>query len=209
MSKIIKGDFPKKTKATKSAAIRKVSGTVYQLKITLLHCRPPIWRRILVPDHLTLEQLHDVIQLCMGWTDTHLHQFIIGKQFYGPPEDDDGWGDSNTLDERRYKLCDLEREPLKGFKYEYDFGDGWLHEIKAEKVVPAEEKPLRHPVLLAGKRACPPEDVGGPYGYMDFLEVVKDPDHEDHEAMLEWCGGDFDPEFFDPAEINTILKKIK
>jgi hypothetical protein len=181
----------------------------YQLKVTLSHCRPPIWRRILVPGHLSLFKLHDVLQLCMGWTDTHLHQFTIGKRFYGDPANDEGWGMSKILDERRHKLGYLELETGSGFSYEYDFGDGWEHKIKVEKIVPPEKNPPRHPVLLDGKRACPPEDVGGPYGYMEFLEAIADPEHEEHEAMQEWLGGDFDPDYFDPAEINDILKKIK
>ena len=162
-----------------------------------------------MPARFSLAKLHEVIQLCMGWTDTHLHQFAIGRRHFGPRDFDDGWDDFRTLDETRYKLGDLEGEIGKGFTYEYDFGDGWLHKIAVEKIVPAEEKPPGHPVLLGGKRACPPEDVGGPYGYMDFLEAINDPEHEEHEALREWLGGDFDPDYFAMTEINKILRKIK
>jgi hypothetical protein len=208
MAKIIKGDFPARTKK-KPAAKRCTPDAAYQLKVILSHCKPPIWRRILVPSRLTLAELHEVIQLCMGWTDTHLHQFEIGKRYFGPQNFDNGWDDFQTLDEHRHKLGELESEIKKGFTYEYDFGDGWLHKIAVEKIVPPEENPPRYPVLLGGKRACPPEDVGGPYGYKDFLEAINDPDHEEHEALQEWLGEGFDPDFFEMTEINTILSKMK
>ena len=209
MAEIIKGSFPKPRKPRVTACKPATPVAAYQLKVTLSHCKPPIWRRVLVPAHFSLAKLHDVLQVCMGWTDTHLHQFVIGKAYYGRPDFDDGWGDTKTLDERRHKLGDLGLAVGSNFSYEYDFGDGWEHKIKVEKIVAPIENPPKHPVLLAGKGACPPEDVGGPYGYMDFLEAIGDPEHEEHESMLEWLGGEFDPEFFDLDEINGILKKMK
>ncbi|NTW88313.1 MAG: plasmid pRiA4b ORF-3 family protein [Desulfobulbaceae bacterium] len=209
MAEIIEGKFPKTRKPISNASKPGTPGAVYQLKVTLKHCKPPIWRRVLVPGHLSLAKLHDVLQISLGWTDTHLHQFTIGKNHYGDPSTDEGWGLSKILDERRHKLCDLESAIAKGFTYEYDFGDGWEHQIKVEKIVPPEENPPRHPLLLGGKRACPPEDVGGPYGYQEFLEAIADPEHEEHEAIQEWLDDDFDPDFFDLTEINELLRKIK
>lgn len=209
MAVITKGKSPKPRKPGSTTTKPATPMAAYQFKVTLSHCKPPIWRRILVPGHLSLFKLHDVLQICLGWTDSHLHQFIIGKNYYVNPDFVEDLGLAKILDERRHKLGALGLGIGSSFSYEYDFGDGWEHKIKVEKIVPPIENPPRHPLLLAGKRACPPEDVGGPYGYMEFLKANADPDHEEHEAMQEWLGGDFDPEFFDPAGINEILRNIK
>jgi len=209
MAEIIKGNFPRHRKPRATTTTTASSEVALQFKVTLSHCKPPIWRRILVPGHLSLAKFHDVLQICLGWTDSHLHQFVIGKSTYGRPDYDEGWGIEKILDERRYKLGALGLEVGESFSYEYDFGDSWVHKIKVEKIVPPEENPPRQPVLLAGKRACPPEDVGGPYGFVDFLNTIADPDHEDHEAMLEWLGGEYNPEFLDFDGVNRFLKKIK
>jgi hypothetical protein len=202
MAKVIKGNFSTKQKKTPP--------TAYQLKISLLYSEPLIWRRVQVPGSMTLSRLHDVIQLCMGWTDSHLHQFMIGNNFYGPVDLDGNLSEIKILDETRFKLCDLEGDMRLRFMYEYDFGDGWMHEIKIEKVIAPDEKSPKHPVLLAGKRACPPEDIGGPPGYENFLAAISDPENEEHEEMRDWYGSDdFDPEYFEMVEINKILKKMK
>lgn len=209
MAEIIEGKSPKPRKPRVAATKPVIPEAAYQLKVTLSHCKPPIWRRILVPGHLSLAKLHDVLQICLGWTDSHLHQFIIDKTYYGRPDFVEDWGLARILDERRHRLGSLGLETGSGFSYEYDFGDSWDHKIKVEKIVPTEENPPKHPVLLGGKRACPPEDVGGPYGYQGFLEIIADPEHEEHEETLEWLGSGFDPDFFDLARINKILMKIK
>lgn len=210
MAKIIQGNFQTKKKKPARKALLKNPGAAYQLKISLLYSKPLIWRRLLVPAAMKLSRLHQVIQLCMGWTDTHLHRFVIGNNFYGPPDPDDDWREIKTLNEKQFKLCDLEGYIRKRCMYEYDFGDSWQHKIKIEKVVPAGENPPHHPVLVAGKRACPPEDIGGIPGYEDFLEALSDPQHEEREEMLQWYGSDhFDPEYFEMEEINRILKKMK
>ena len=189
---------------------KKTPAAAYQLKISLLYCAPLIWRRIQVPGSMTLSRFHDVIQLCMGWTDTHLHQFMIGRNLYGPTDLDDDWSEVKSLDESAFRLCDLEAEMRKRCIYEYDLGDGWQHEIEIEKVISPAEKSSEYPVLLAGVRACPPEDIGGVPGYENFLEVMNDPQSEDYAEMLRWYGSEtFDPDFFEMAEINKILKKIK
>ena len=209
MAKIIKVKFPAQKKKVLPLK-EKSPAAAYQLKISLLHSKPLIWRRIQVPATMKLSRLHEVIQLCMGWTDSHLHRFVIGNQYYGPKDLDDDWSEVKALDEYRFKLCDLKEDMRKRCMYEYDFGDGWQHKIGLEKVVPPDEEPSAHPVLLAGKRACPPEDIGGIPGYEDFLEAVSDPENEEHEEMLEWYGSDhFDPDYFALDEINTVLKKMQ
>lgn len=178
--------------------------SVYQIKVTLIGSKPPIWRRFLVPDTTTLYRLHDILQIVMGWQDYHLHMFTINGQIYGDPEDDEN-GDLGTKNEARFKLNQaLGREGSK-FRYEYDFGDSWEHELIVEKILPA-EKGIRYPLCVAGKRACPPEDVGGVWGYQKFLEAIGDPEHPEHDEYQEWTGGEFDPEHFDLDEVNDRLR---
>jgi hypothetical protein len=182
-------------------AKKKAPGVVYQLKITLRHIRPPVWRRLQVPD-CTLAQLHDVIQTCMGWDGYHLHAFEVGGEEFGPP---DPTGMLESGDERQVKLSQIVDQGFKKFTYTYDFGDSWEHVIEVEKTVPAEAG-ARYPRCIAGKRACPPEDCGGPWGYADFLEKIQNANHPEHEDMLEWAGGEFDPEAFDLEAINEELR---
>ena len=194
--------------AEKAVAEAEVVGSVYQLKITLLDSQPPIWRRIVTHD-CTLDKLHEYIQTAMGWTNSHLHHFRLGKTLYGDPElmadnfEELGYEDSTVT-----KLSDIVPEGGKKFRfaYEYDFGDSWDHEVVVEKRVPAETG-LKYPVCVDGKRACPPEDVGGVWGYADFLDDIKDSDHEQHEDTLEWIGGRFDPDEFDPATATRRMRR--
>jgi hypothetical protein len=172
---------------------------IYQLKVTLEGVRPRVWRRLLVPGVITLNELHDVLQVAMGWTHSHLHRFTIGDADYGAP-DDEGFG---YHDERRHRLADVAREKDR-FIYEYDFGDSWSHEILVEKVF-APEPGARYPRCLAGARACPPEDCGGAWGYREFLAAIKDPAHEDHAEMVEWAGEGFDPEAFSAKAVDAAL----
>jgi hypothetical protein len=182
--------------------------TVYQLKITLLESHPPIWRRIQVKDG-TLDKLHEHIQTAMGWTNSHLHHFRIGEQLYGDPElMQENFEDMEYKDSTTTKLSAI--LPKSGrrfrFEYEYDFGDGWRHEVLFEGCLRA-ERGKRYPVCLEGARACPPEDVGGIWSYQEFREAIADPDHEQHEELLEWVGGRFDPEKFDPAKATKEMRK--
>ncbi len=180
------------------------AGVVYQLKITLDDIRPPIWRRVLVKD-CTLAVLHDVIQIGMGWDDCHLHVFEIGDEQYGAPDQwQDDMGGNDVGNEGKVKLSQIVGRGVKKFRYEYDMGDGWRHTIQVEKTPPAEAGG-RYPYCVDGKRACPPEDCGGPWGYGDFLEAVQDPQHPEHEERREWIGGDFDPEAFDLEAVNRRL----
>jgi len=178
---------------------------IYQIKITLKDSKPAIWRRVLVPATIALDILHDVIQCAMGWEDGHLHQFIKDRQFYSPP-DPDGCLDVN--DSRKTKLSDLMVKIKGKIEYEYDFGDSWRHEIVLEKILPFDEN-TKYPVCIEGKMNCPPEDCGGVWGYADLLQILKNPEDEQYEDMLDWLGGEFDPEEFDIEETNKYLANIK
>jgi hypothetical protein len=178
------------------------SGQIYQLKITLKDSKPPIWRRVEVSDTVTLAQLHQIIQAAMGWYDSHLHQFTLGRVHYGVPDPDDF---EEVRDERRVRLNQILTGPKQNLMYEYDFGDGWEHVVLLEKVL-SPDHGVVSPRCTAGKRACPPEDCGGVWGYESFLDAIRDPAHPDHEEMLEWVGGEFDPELFDLAEVNKALR---
>lgn len=180
--------------------------TVHQLKVTLREVKPPIWRRLLIPSSFTLGQVHNVVNEAMGWFDSHLHQFTIDGEVYGMS---DPFGDldleSDSFPEDKVKLTEvLPMDNLKA-RYEYDFGDGWEHDIVVEAVLPA-EKGVQYPLCLAGKRACPPEDCGGPGGYYRLLEIIADPTHEEYESMVEWLGPGFEAERFSVAEVNELLK---
>ena len=181
---------------------------VYQIKVTLTHIKPAIWRRILVPENTTLAHLHDILQITMGWADSHLNMFTIDGQVYGDPADDE-FGISNTKNETRFRLNQLALTEKAKFDYEYDFGDGWEHKLLVEKIIPA-EKGVHYPICLAGKRACPPEDVGGPWGYLNLLEIMSDPEPSaKNQEILDWLDDEFDPEEFDRDGVNEYLRALK
>lgn len=186
-------------------ARKELLNPTYQLKITILDVRPPVWRRVRVPGHASLLELHDVIQTAFGWTDSHLHGFEIGGERYGPPDD---FLESESLDEQRTSLTDAVGKRLKRFVYSYDFGDDWRHEVVVEKVEPAGPDD-RRAVCLAGKRSGPPEDCGGPWGYAELLEALRNPRHQRHEEMVDWVGDRFDPEAFDLVAVDGRLAKLK
>lgn len=177
---------------------------IYQLKITLRESKPPIWRRVLVPGNFTLMKLHYVIQAAMGWTDSHLHQYRIDGEDYGTRFEDFVPDHS----EQATRLAAIAPHEKRKFAYEYDFGDSWEHDILVEKILPPDPS-LTHPVCLAGKRACPPEDVGGVWGYEEFLAALDDPDDENHDSYKEWIGGSFDAKTFDLDAANRRLKTIR
>ncbi len=184
------------------------SETVFQFKITLRESHPPIWRRIQVKD-CSLDELHEHIQLAMGWTNSHLHQFIVGDVRYGDAEMlDDGWNDEQEIiDSQKTKISQIIPNIGKRFRfdYEYDFGDGWEHEILFEGRL-QRETGTRYPLCVEGERACPPEDIGGIYGYVDYLEALNDPKHERHEEFMEWQGP-FDPEAFNTQAATKEMRK--
>ena len=190
------------------AKVKATTGSLFQLKITLLGIAPPIWRRIQVRD-CTLDKLHEHIQTAMGWTNSHLHQFEIEGERYGDLELlDDGFEDFECIDSTKTIVSEI--VPKTGrrfaFKYEYDFGDGWEHEILFEGCPPL-EKGKKYPLCVEGERACPPEDDGGVGGYQEFLAAISDPKHEEHVSFLEWCGGSFLPDQFNPTQSTRRMAK--
>jgi hypothetical protein len=174
---------------------------IYQIKIALDNIKPLIWRRVQVDD-CSLDELHDIIQVSMGWDDEHSYAFVIEGEQYGDLER----GGDFDYDAQSVRLSDLVKREIARFRYDYDFGDDWRHTIDIEKTVPAEDG-VDYPRCVAGERACPPEDCGGPYGYPYFLEKIEDPDHEEHEDALEWVGDEFDPEEFNLDKVNKELRR--
>ena len=176
------------------------------LNIELMDITPVVWRMVVVPDSVTLVQLHHVIQSAMGWMDVHLHEFEIDGRRYGQPAENFGM-QPEMLNERGKRLLKLLGDH-KALSYVYDFGDYWRHAITVTSVVPMTQ-PARSALCIGGENACPPEDVGGPPGYDDFVKIVRDPAHEEYEAMTQWCGGAFDPTAFDIHHANMLLKYVK
>lgn len=174
---------------------------IYQLKITLLGIKPPIWRRILIDPTMTMEELHFVTQSAMGWMAEHLYSFTSGKRQIVDPEADEE-NDSDFSDE--VLVGQAFRAVGDKWDYLYDFGDNWEHEIVLEKIVDLDPA-VAYPVCIDGARACPPEDCGGVDAYENMLEVLADPKHEDYAELTEWLGGDFDPEEFDKEIVNEEL----
>lgn len=184
--------------------MKKKFNQVYQFKITLQGIKPPIWRRIQVPETYTFWDLHVAIQDAMGWSDSHLHEFRILNPSTGlevnigfPDEE----LDKKILIDWNQKIADYFTMENPLASYIYDFGDNWEHKIKLEKILPREQN-VNYPVCIKGKRACPPEDCGGINGYYNLLEVISDPENEEYEEMMEWVGGKFDPGHFDVKEVN-------
>lgn len=172
------------------------------MKVSLTGIEPEIWRRFVVPADITLDRLHDVIQIVMGWEDYHLHQFTIGGKRYTeyPESPEDG------KDDGRYRLGNLVKRKGLSFEYIYDFGDNWGHQVTLEETnhLPGpEDEPV---MLLAGERACPPEDVGGTYGYAEYCKAMKDKKHPRHREYARWRGP-YDPERIDVNNINMELLK--
>ena len=176
-----------------------------------MHIEPEIWRRIIVPGSISLDRLHDVIQIVMGWHDSHLHQFTIGQKNYS----DDPEIKASGLDEARFRLVDVVKQKGRKIKYLYDFGDCWFHEVTIEDSdFPAPE--IAEPLFcLEGARACPPEDVGSDAGYYEFCNVIRDPENPQSQSYLDWMTHfsnasvcmDYDPEFFSSELVNSELHK--
>jgi hypothetical protein len=212
---------------------RKSPARIYQLKVTLAGTKPPVWRRLVVPGDIRLHELHDVLQNAMGWTDSHLHQFIVKSdqpkltraqvdemyrrgKWPSPAEvsglrylSDPAFGMEEVEDETKVRLDALAPGPRAKFVYEYDMGDSWQHQILVEKILDPDPGTTCSPHCVDGALACPPEDCGGVWGYYDLLDAVADPKHPGHEDRLEWLGGDFDPEHFRADEVNRYLAKLK
>ena len=185
-----------------SAATLEGAAPIYELKVALCDVAPAIWRQVQVRSGISLARLHKVLQIAMGWTESHLHEFRARDQYYGrphpelPPRDD----------ERKTVLSDVLRAPGDRLIYVYDFGDGWRHEVVLERVLDAEPA-CEYPRLMDGARACPPEDCGGVAGYANLLVVLANPRHPQHRDLVEWVGGSFDPEAFGADELNRALRR--
>ena len=191
----------------RSTGRSKGKAIAYRFKITLKDTRPPIWRRIETKD-VTLEKLHELTQTAMGWTNSHLHQFEIGDTRYTDPRFmEHAWDDFGAISYAGVRVSDLVSQHGTKLRidYEYDFGDGWQHSIALEKVTDA-ERGVRYPRCIDGDRACPPEDVGGVWGFADFVEAITNSDHERHEEFLEW-NGPFDPTDFDAKKATRRMKE--
>lgn len=176
--------------------------TVYQIKIVLHNSKPPIWRRIQIPVNYSFWDLHVAIQDAMGWTDSHLHEFYVKNEFdnyimIGTPDDEIA---KAAFPEKEEKIADYLVKPQDFCQYIYDFGDDWEHKIILEKILPRDNL-KKYPDIIKGKRACPPEDCGGIYGYNEVLEILENTTHEDYKELIEWLGDDFDPEYFNSEEV--------
>jgi hypothetical protein len=185
------------------------NSNVYQFKITLKGIQPKIWRRIQVPLNYSFWDLHVAIQDAMGWLDYHMHEFEISnprngvKDTIGTP-DDEGY----VIPGNKVKISTYFFLPKDKALYIYDFGDYWEHEILLEKIVPALAD-ADYPLCIGGKRACPPEDCGGPWGYENLLKIISNPEHEDYKTHIKWVGGKFDPETFDAKSVRFEDPKMR
>ena len=200
MNKRIKGLSPRK----------KASG-LYQLEIVLDGTKPPVWRRLLVRGDASLGLLHAVFQVAMGWTNSHLHHFFIGRERYTDLTtiEEPNFGPFSDHDEAKTILAEAVPREKTRFLYEYDFGDSWEHLVTVERIIWRDEPFEGIAQCLEGSRACPPDDCGGIGGYADLLKIIKNPKHKEYKAMMEWLGRKFDPEAFDVGKINTYLRKLK
>ncbi|MGW0433082.1 plasmid pRiA4b ORF-3 family protein [Micromonospora sp. NPDC003197] len=177
---------------------------IFQLKVSLTDVTPAVWRRVLVPGGYTLDRVHRVIQHVMGWRDCHLHCFDIDGLQYGEPDPD---GESALRDELDARLDAVVGKGSR-FRYTYDFGDWWEHGLVVEDVFGADPDE-RYPVCIDGAQACPPEEVGGPFGYRVFLTAIADPTHPDHGLMRGWIDGrEFDPAAFDAGRATTLARRL-
>lgn len=186
-----------KPKTTRSAP------ALLELRVSLQTIEPRIWRRLVVPNDLSFLRLHDVLQIAMGWTNSHLHAFRWRDLEIGVPDPE--WTEP-VIDGAITTLADLGLRRRSRFQYAYDFGDDWIHDVVVEKIRPYTKQFV--PVCLEGARACPPEDCGGPYAYAGFVQAIADPAHPEHESIREWVGPKWTPETFDLEDVNRRLGKL-
>lgn len=179
---------------------------IYQIKVALHDIVPPVWRRILVESNTSMFGLHKILQTTMGWSNAHLHRFVHKKKFYSNPTMEEEWTDNRQVDYSGVLIADLLQREKQSMSYDYDFGDGWEHTILLEKILPRMIG-TKYPVCIAGKRNCPPEDCGGPFGYHDMLTILANPRHQEYKELKKWLGDQYDPEHFDLNKINTRLSK--
>lgn len=171
---------------------------IVQIKIKLLGVtKPPVWRRVQLRADTRLDQLHEILQAALGWENYHLHAYSFGEEEFGPRDVDLGLDFS---DERRVTLGELTDIGVR-FRYTYDFGDNWEHEILVEDLLDPDPD-THYPILVAAKGACPPEDCGGAWGYSDLKQVLANPNDEQHQEMLDWLGLESNSAF-DPNTVTT------
>jgi hypothetical protein len=194
---------PSSRRRAKSAAAP-VRGAVYQVKVTLRGVKPPIWRRLRLSAATTLAQLHQVIQVAFGWEDAHLHAFEVSGRRYSRP-DFELWDEA--ADEGKARLQDLASHPGARLRYTYDFGDSWEYDLLVEDVLAPDG--VAHAVCLTGRRAGPPEDCGGVWGYAELCEILANPNHPDHAERVDWLGYPYDPAAFDKDAVNKSLARIR
>jgi len=178
--------------------------SAFRLRIQLNDVNPVIWRRILVPGAIRMAKFAGILLAAMGWSNSHLHAFTVGDKRYGMNYDEFPEGE---IDEKTVTVLQALRDERR-FTFEYDFGDSWEHEVVIEEVTWS-SLGMNFAVCLDGGNACPPDDVGGPWGYTEFLSAIADPTHEEHTNYLEWAGGPFDPTEFHLAEVNALLQKVR
>lgn len=178
---------------------------IFQLKIVLRHSKPRIWRRIQIDPNILLADLHRIIQTSMGWSNSHLHQFMKDKLIFALPSKDD-YAVPVIIDYRTVKTSALFKDPKDRMVYEYDFGDSWEHDIVLEKILRKDPK-VKYPICIAGKMNCPPEDSGGVWGYAEMLKILKNRRHQEYQMYIDWLGGKFDPQRFDIQMINKQLQR--
>ena len=182
-----------------------MTAAVLRLKVTLDDVEPKVLRRIEVPADIKLDRLHLTLQAALGWTNSHLFEIRARDVGWGIPSPD--WPDG-PLDARKVKLIDvLEDAGTKTLRYLYDYGDGWEHTIKVERMTPAITD-IAYPCLIEASGRCPPEDVGGPWGYAEMLEALADPEHDRHAEIREWVGDDFDPHAFDAEPLRANVAAL-
>ena len=177
---------------------------VARIRIELQNIQPKVWRRVDVPLSSTLLALHDIIQVTMDWNDAHLFEFRVGDKIYGVPHPDDEMYERKIHRAKSVRLKDLVNRGVERFLYVYDFGDNWRHDVIFEELRD-DEKDTDYPAFVDGARRGPPEDVGGVSGFMEFLEAVLDPTHEEHQRMLTWYGKAFDPYDFNEERVRRVI----
>jgi hypothetical protein len=195
---------------TKKNRISGSTPCLYTLHIELRpnEIRPAVWRRLEVDGRISLGKLHHFIQAAFGWSDAHLHDFEISGQIYAIPHTDDVMDEVEIKDERKAFLNRLSTVG-DSFLYSYDFGDNWEHLITVESVDnEIDDDPNGGAWVIDGARAAPPEDIGGPEGYAEFLEILSDPHSDDAQRLIEWLGGDFDPDYFDKRIANAAIMRM-
>ena len=181
------------------------SRSVARLKVTLEEVEPKVVRRLEVPLTIRLDRLHLALQAAMGWTNSHLFEFRAGEVGWGVPDPDFGDGPLPAASATLFDV--VEDTGARTIRYIYDFGDDWEHRIALERTCEAEPE-LLYPRLIAAQGRCPPEDVGGPWGYAEFLAAIGDPEHEEHERLLTWYGGPFDPHQPDIEQLAAALERL-